>query len=110
MSLYARYIKEHRGDSIVEFSNGFATYRYLDDFTVYIVDIYVLPEDRKSDVASALADQICTIAKLRGCKTLKGTVDVNGVNPTTSIAVLIGYGMKFDCVNGNLLVFSKEIK
>ena len=109
MSLWADYIRETRDDLTVEDSGGFATYRYLPDNTVYIIDIYVVPALRQEGLASALADRIVAEAKARGCVKLLGTVDARCKRPTASIAVLVGYGMQFLRVDGDLLVFAKDI-
>ena len=41
MSMYGDYIKEHRGDGIVENERGFASYRFLNERQCYIIDIFV---------------------------------------------------------------------
>ena len=109
MSLYSQYIKEHRNDECIESDKGFCTYRYLNEHQVYIVDIFVLPEHRKSKEASNLADLVVKAAKDRGCKQLFGTVVPGTNNATASLKVLLGYGMELDSIRDNMIVFKKEI-
>lgn len=110
MSMYADYLKERTKDLIVETASGFATYRYLDDDkTVYIVDIFVIPEDRKSKAASLMADGIVKVAKERGCTKLIGSVVPSTNNSTTSMKVLLGYGMVLDSAANDFIIFKKEI-
>ncbi len=62
-SLYAKYIGERTDDCIWETGAGFATYRYVEDGNaVYIIDIYVLPDARKSGHAAMIADEIAKVA------------------------------------------------
>ena len=109
MSLYAEYIKEHRNDEIVETEHGFATYRYLDSNSVYIVDIYIQPDHRKSKLASVIADEVVKAAKLRGCTKLLGTVTPSANNSTISLKVLLGYGMSLKSSSNDLIIMEKEI-
>lgn len=109
MNLYAQYLKEHHGDDIVVSEHGFATYRYLGADTVYIVDIFILPEFRKTGEAAAIADQIIEIAKTKGCTKLLGTVVPAAKNSTDSVNVLLRYGMSLSHIDGGLVVFRKEI-
>ncbi len=109
MSLYADYIKEFSGDSIIETPYGFATYRFLNDKQCYIVDIYIMPKDRTRHMASNIADEICRIALDRGCSEILGSVCTAAKDPTTSIKVLLGYGMTLSHIDGNLIVFKKYI-
>lgn len=109
MNLYAKYLKEHHGDDVVSTEHGFAVYRYLEPATVYIVDIYVLPDFRKSNEASRMADQIVEIAKQRGCTKLLGTVVPAAKNSNDSVNVLLRYGMTLSHIDGGLVVFQKEI-
>jgi ribosomal protein S18 acetylase RimI-like enzyme len=109
-SLYAQYLKEKTNDQILETEKGFATYRYLDgDKSVYIVDIYVLPEFRKSHAASNLADQIVVEAKQRGAKELLGSVVPSTKGSTQSLKVLLGYGMSLKSSAQDFIVFTKGI-
>lgn len=109
MSMYGDYVRERLGDDIVENATGFATYRYLNGYQVYIVDIYVHPDYRKTGAASALADSIVDLAKIRGCTELLGTVVPTASGSTDSLKVLLGYGMTLQGITDGLIVFRKDI-
>jgi GNAT superfamily N-acetyltransferase len=109
MSFYGKYIHEHRGDEIIENEYGFATFRYLDDETVYIVDLYIDSDFRQSKHASAIADKVVETARVRGCTKLLGTVTPSAKNSTTSLKVLLGYGMILKSSSNDLIIFEKEI-
>lgn len=109
MSLYANYVRERTEDQIIENDVGFATYRYLNEKQVYIVDIYVLPEHRKLGDASAIADSICKDAKQRGCTELIGSVVPSAKGSTESLKVLLAYGMRLQSSAQDLILFKKDI-
>jgi GNAT superfamily N-acetyltransferase len=115
MSLYGQYIAERLGDKIVEDERGFATYRFLDSPSapgkgaVYIVDLYVRPEFRKTRLASAMADEICKEALRVGCVEMLGTVAPSAKNATDSIKILLAYGMTILSASPDLIIFRKEL-
>lgn len=109
MSLYADYIKEHRNDGCIESDKGFCTYRFLNEKQVYIVDIYVVPSQRKSREASLMADLVVKTAKDKGCTQLLGTVVPTAKNSTESLKVLLGYGMELDSSSNDMIIMKKDI-
>lgn len=110
MSMYADYIRERTDDDIVESDAGFATFRFINDGkSVYIIDIYVEPGHRKSGHASDLANEIAEIGRGRGCSELLGTVVPSTRGSTTSIKVLLAYGMTLHSASNDLIVFRKDI-
>jgi ribosomal protein S18 acetylase RimI-like enzyme len=110
MSLYANYIKEKTTDHILESEHGFLTYRYLDeDKSVYIIDLYVMPDFRKIGIASAMADHVVAEAKLRGCTKLLGSVVPSNKYSTDSLKVLLAYGMILESASNDFVIFKKEI-
>lgn len=110
-SMYAKYLTEKSDDLILETDKGFATYRYINGGkSVYIIDIYVLPDYRQSQEASTMADNVVALAKEKGCTELIGSVIPSSKGSTTSLKVLLGYGMKLQSSSDNFIVFSKEIK
>lgn len=109
MSLYADYIKERNGDEIVESEIGFASFRYLNETQVYIIDIYIKPQFRKARAASTLADMIIELAKVKGCKELLGSVVPSSKSATDSLKVLLGYGMSIQSASAEMIIFKKDI-
>lgn len=109
MSHYADYIRERTNDFILETPEGFATYRFMNEKSVYIIDIYVIPELRKSKIASKLADQIGIIAKERGCTEMFGSVVPSAKGSDSSIRVLQAYGMRVYNASNDFIVFKKDI-
>lgn len=108
-SMYAQYIKEKTTDFIVEYNSGFATYRFVDDTTVYILDIWIDPVYRKEGRASVIADHICDIAKAKGCTMLLGSVVPSSKGATDSIKVLLSYGMHVHSAVNDMIFFKKEL-
>ena len=109
MSMYAEYLTEKTDDQILEVQEGFATYRYIDEKTVYIIDIYVKPEFRRNHIAKAMADTIVRLAKEKGCQILLGSVVPSAKGSTESLKALIAYGFQLHSSQQNFVVFKKEI-
>jgi GNAT superfamily N-acetyltransferase len=110
MSHYKEYLLEKTNDKIMETEIGFATYRSLNDGkTIYIIDIYVVPEYRKTGVAGEMADLILAKEKPSGCVELLGTVIPSNKNSTASLSVLMAYGMKLHSASNDLIVFRKDV-
>ena len=109
-SLFAQYKKEREGVEIVETDVSFATYKFVNGGdTVYIIDVYVKPEARRSHAAIELGNVIVEIAKNRGAKYVLGSVDPLTNGATESIKGLIAWGMKVLKIEGRLILFRKEI-
>lgn len=112
MSLYADYILERTNDRILEMPSGFATYRYLSEDgvdSVYIIDIYITPEVRKTGQASFLADLIAQEAKDRGCTQMLGTVQPSAKGATKSLQVLLSYGFELKYAVQDAIVMRKDL-
>lgn len=109
MSLYSEYLTERTDTQIIEIPQGFLTYKFHQDNTCYIEDLYVKPEFRRSHVASQMADQVCKLARAKGCTKLTGSVVPSAKNSTASMLVLIAYGMKVSRSMNDFIIFEKEI-
>lgn len=106
---YGKYLLERQGRGILEMEHGFATFEFPTKELVYIVDIYVEPEHRKSGLAAKMADEIVKAAKLRGCSQLLGSVDPNANGAEDSIKVMFSYGFRLGKVTESMLFFVKDI-
>lgn len=109
MELLKNYYEElHAGKSIIYDDHGFASY-WLREKEVYIEDIYVKPEYRKSHSASHYADQIAEIGKAHGCEYMIGSVVPSANQSTISLKVLLGYGFRLLSSEDNIIWFNKEL-
>jgi GNAT superfamily N-acetyltransferase len=113
MSHYGDYISERLGKLIYECPEGFAVYWYRQGplgEVVYIEDIYVTPKFRKTGAASKMADYIADEARAKGVNWLLGSVNPEANGATTSLKVLLAYGMTLDRVGGDgLIYFVKDL-
>ncbi len=110
ISLYGEYLKERTDDLIIEGESGFATYRYINDGkSVYIVDIFVTPTMRSFGLAAGMADAIAKEAKSKGCIEMLGTVVPSTKGSTSSVRVLLAYGMVLLSSSNDLIIFRKEL-
>lgn len=109
-SFYARYLEERTDDKIIETDKGYATYRFLNDGkSVYIIDIFILPDFRRVGEASNLADQVAEIARSKGATEMLGTINPSAKNSTDSMSVLVAYGMKLRSSADNVIILGKDI-
>lgn len=110
LSLYADYLKERTNDQIIEVDFGFVSYRHLpEEKSTYIIDIYVSPDFRKEGLAAKLADQVADEARTLGHLKLLGSVVPSNKGSTTSLKVLLGYGMFLKSSTNDFIVFEKGL-
>ena len=109
MSLYSQYISERSNESIIESDRGFVSFKRIDEKSMYMVDMYVVPEHRNLSNAKKMADFIAECAKRDGCTRLLGSVVPSTNNATDSIKVLIAYGMSLLSSSDDLIMFGKDL-
>lgn len=108
-SLYAKYLTERTEDCILETDIGFATYRFINDKTVFVINLFVLAEFRRTHVATSLGDQIVSIAKSKGCDTLQGSVVPSAKGSTEGLKAFLRYGMKIKSSVEDFIILEKKI-
>jgi ribosomal protein S18 acetylase RimI-like enzyme len=108
-SLYAQYIAEREDKEIIESEKGFATFKIFNNGECYLQDLYVIPEQRKSGLATEMTDSIVAIAKERGCKTLLGSVCTDDKYATRNMKVFLAYGMQIYKIVGNMIFLNKNL-
>ena len=108
-SLFGQYIKERTNREIIENHIGFATY-VIEKDSIYIEDVYVLPEYRKNNVASDFVDQIAQIAKDKGLSKILTSVVPSANGSTISLMVCLKCGFKLDSSTNNFILLLKEIE
>jgi GNAT superfamily N-acetyltransferase len=109
MSIYAAYLKEREDAEVLETPRGFVVYRITPSDNVYVKDIYVLPDYRKTGEASRLANRVADLAREQSCCRMFGSVDPTAHGADVSMRALLGYGMRPAFVRDGLVFFRKEI-
>lgn len=110
MSLYAAYVLEREGFQTLEGEHGFCTYKVLDDSTIYLRDIYVVPSMRATGEGKKMLEEVERVARDKNCTAVIGSVDISLPSGTLSTSVLLKVGFSITHASGSLLVFRKEIK
>jgi predicted GNAT family acetyltransferase len=111
MDLYRDYIAEREHKVLVLDTNdhGFLTYKVLGD-CIYIVDLFVKQEFRKSGVAKKMADHVSEIAISMKKPALLGSVSPSDPNVTENLKVFLGYGMKIHNVTPEIIYLIKHLE
>lgn len=106
--MFKEYFKELKNLEVYESENGFVLYRIQPPY-LYIRDIYVKPEHRRSHLAATMADGLAEFAKTLGCTHMLGDVEPSNQGATASVKVLLAYGMSVAEANQDEIIFIKEI-
>lgn len=109
LSLYGKYIKEREDKDIIESDKGFATYKIFANGECYLQDLYVIPECRKTGLATEMADKVVEIAREQNCGTLVGSVCTDAKGATQNLKVFLNYGMQVNKIVGNMIILKKNI-
>lgn len=110
MSLYGEYIREREGLDILETKNGFVVWSVNGD-NLWIHELYIRPEARRSKLATAMAQAVVTRAKTLGCSKMFAQVDMMTRCATLSKAAVLSFGMVpvKASDDGERILFAKEI-
>lgn len=114
-ALFQDYLKELRGEEIIWENDdsipvGFLT--YVIDKTgneLYVRELFVVPEYRRTDVATRLALKAESEARIRGCKILAGTLIKGTRGMTESMGAMLSFGFKIHDWDQNKIVMTKEV-
>lgn len=109
-SLYAQYIRERENKDIIESDKGFATFKTFHNGECYLQDLYVVPSERKTGLATEMANKIVEIAKERGCNTLIGSVSTEDQHATKNLKIFLNYGMEIYKIVGTMIFLKKNIQ
>lgn len=93
----------------IETPVGFALYKRVADDAVWLADVFVVPEARRSGAGSHLADQVCDVAREMKCKYVLTSVDPTAPGATVSMMAILSYGFNVFGNDGRLVLFKKEL-
>lgn len=110
-SLFAQYVKEREGKHVIETEDGFAVLQIIPESKqIYIQDIYVVPDKRKSGVGKAFLEQVEATCREQGFDKISGSVQPSTRGSTDSLKILLAVGFKLAAAEHDAIYFIKEIK
>lgn len=107
-SKHAKYIKERLDQETYEDEKCFFTYEVSED-EMFVRDIYVLPEFRKSNISGIMTEKMKNIAKENKCTTMYGHVAIGANGYDKSVHLLLKHGFNLHAVTDDLVYFKMEI-
>lgn len=112
--MYAHYLKETQNKEMLETPHGFLTYGFncvpgAGFPHVYIEELWVDPEYRKSHVAATMADRVASIARERGITKMLGSVSLDRKGADANLEVLKRYGMRLFAAHDQTIFTIKDL-
>ncbi len=108
MSLFADFCRECGHRQIIENESGFITF-HVELPLLVVDDVFVVPAQRKSRVASCFVDQAAAVGRDRGCTTVVTSVFLNNKVASESTLAILKHGFKLQSADGGRIIFAKEI-
>lgn len=108
MELYAEYMQEREGATVISAPDGFLSYR-IDGEECLIVSIFVRKTARTSNLSGALLNTLLEQAKGRHCRFISGNVHLGTRNAADSMKFFLAVGARPLSANNSAITFIKEI-
>ena len=109
MSLYADYIKESKGNTVVEDEMGFYEYS-LKEECLYVENIYIKEEFRGSKNMFNYMIQMAEIAKAYDLPCLTAVVNIHNLNANAVLSYFISYGGKVILAQNDNIYFTMGVE
>lgn len=108
-TLYAKYIHEREGLSILEDESSFITYKFVEK-ECFIANMYIDPTQRGSLKLRNLIDQLSEIAKQNGCEVISANMYVEAKTIKMALIAALKIGFEIIAANNGALLIVKELK
>lgn len=107
-SMYSDYLKERENAEILQLEHGFAVVRQLPD-CLYLQDIYVVPEKRKSGYGKHILEIVQQTAKDMGYSKILGSCSPSANGSTVSLKAILACGFMLQSSEKDIIYLVKEI-
>lgn len=111
-SMYAAYKQEFENVfTVYEPEIGFANFKFENENSIYVQEVYVKPEHRGKRWAAKLTDACLKNAKIlnKNIDKIYTTVGIGGNTVDSSLRAITEYGFKLLSADSKLIYFYKEI-
>lgn len=107
-SLYAQFLQEVHGVNIIEHPWGYATYELGPQY-VYLMDVYVVPEERFKGRGPQFITEITALAKAQGATKMYTSVAIGSKDPKRSYEIIVRHGFQASHEDAEHIYLVKEI-
>lgn len=107
MNLQKKFQEERYDRKYIENLSGYICYQSYDDGSLYVYELFVLPEKRKTSVGTLLEWKLIDKEKPR---VIYCDVELKADNPEVALIAFMKRGYKIDQLLGDRIVLRKDIK
>lgn len=100
---------ERESAFVLDVEGGFCIYKLLEN-SLYLQDIFVVKELRKTGLTRKMFNQIKEAAIVNAKPEIIGSVVVGSPGAEHSVAIMLAEGFKMAAVENNVIWFSYEVK
>jgi ribosomal protein S18 acetylase RimI-like enzyme len=108
IDLFAAYVEEREGATLLRHAHGFGIYKPLGDFG-YLQDVYVLPEYRQRGVGRDIVAKGLELCRKSNKKALLTTTDATANGASESALAILRSGFKIYKVETNAIWYIMEL-
>lgn len=106
--MYLDYVKERQGFDCIETDQGFLFYK-ISDVELYIAELYVKPEFRKTDAVKELVSRAAELALFNKCKFLTGNIYLADQGHLRTIKAALKLDFYIVRANNDIIVIARKI-
>lgn len=108
-SLYAEYVLERQGLSVMTYDSGFIAYK-CEKEECFIAEMFIKKDKRKTGLGKSMIAVISEVAKQSGCKVITANIHLNDPNASSTLVAAICTGFKVECADRGAILISKKIE
>ncbi len=108
MSLWANYIAERLGQSIIEEPWGFVSFKIVGSICD-VIDLYVIPEERMKGRTRDLYEELFATCRQQRVQTLVVSVWPGIAGSDISMKAALGHGFRLHSTDGARIILTKDI-
>jgi len=108
LSIYADYMKEVYNKEVIESANFLIVYSFNEE-VFYLEDFYIRSEFRDKGFGKELMETIISMAKVKGCKKLLGSVSLLCNYKDENMAKFLKFGFKIQSLGSDIIFLIKDI-
>jgi GNAT superfamily N-acetyltransferase len=101
-------MKEVYSKEVIESGNFLIVYSFTDEI-FYLEDFYIRSEFRDNGFGKELMETIISMAKVKGCKKLLGSVSLLCKYKDENMAKFLKFGFKLESLGSNIIFLMKDI-